>query len=81
MFHRITKQKARQLVLGGEIVYALPSKLSPYNAWQPPTPIMQDCDDNTPIAEWFEKWLDAFHYYNCNEETGKRIKFYIKTDG
>lgn len=79
MFHKITKQKAKQLVVGGEAVYACPSKMNPHSVWASPFLIMQDVDDDTPIAEWFEKWCNAYRYYNCNAETGKGIKFYIKT--
>lgn len=65
---RISKRQARKLFNRGEKVYMAPSKMNIWSMWFSPV-----CMDNN---EDFEKNVNAFRYYNCNEETGKVVYYY-----
>ncbi len=41
----------------------------------PESPRHYSQDDDT--KECFERYLSSFHFYNCTEETGLRISYYI----
>ena len=73
---RITKQEARKLYNAGIDVLFIPCKLNPENnfynlgIWENINLLGQ--------YESFEKLCDFFTWYNCTNETGKYIAFYIK---
>ena len=72
---RINMTQARKLYNEGTSIYLLPSKAVPDSIWIFPVKISHDvqtqCDFDTKV--------NAYHYYNCTEETGKRIHFYIES--
>ena len=75
---RITKRKARQLYNNGDDVLFIPCNLNPENNFY-------------NLGIWENKELDGqykdfdtlcnnYEYYNCNNETGSYIAFYIRKD-
>ena len=71
---RVTMTQARKLYNKGNKVYLMPSKAVPGSIWILPTRIsMSDHDPRT-----FDSEVNAYRYYNCTAETGKRVHFYIE---
>lgn len=70
-YKKITKQAARKLFNKGANIYILASKMNPNNVWMPPFMI-----NNSNESE-LDKILNSYSYYNCNQETGNGINFYI----
>ncbi len=76
-FVKISKSKARKLFTSGEIVRITPSKISPYNVWG------YCCDVSFEKKEpdrTFDAIVNAFEYYNCTSETGKRASFWMQQE-
>ena len=69
---RITKAKARELYGKGREIYLIPSKIR-MGAMGYPIGVNKQSSETD-----FEKCINNFYYYNCNEETGKVIHYYIK---
>ena len=72
---RINMTQARKMYNEGTSIYLLPSKAIPGSIWIFPVKISHDvqaqCDFDTKV--------NAYHYYNCTAETGKRVHFYVET--
>lgn len=80
---RISKAKAKKLYEKGKSVWCLPSKMNPYSEWISPCLMPNEASylGEPPKKEWVRTWeqaINSFSYYNCNEEQGKFIKFYVK---
>lgn len=73
-YKRITRAAAFKAYKDGITVYFCPVKLRPGAPYNPETAIQ--C--NTP-RKW-ENIINEFIFYNCNNETGKYIAFYIQED-
>lgn len=71
---RITMTQARKLYNNGTHIYLMPSKAVPGSIWILPTRISKD--DYDPRN--FDSEVNAYRYYNCTKETGKRVHFYIE---
>ena len=71
-YKRITKQTAKRLYEMGEPVLFCPVKLIPDGVWG------NGCTVTKKEGATFEQELNAFEYYNCNNETGNYTAFYIK---
>lgn len=69
-FQRIQLRTARKLFQNGSEVYVIACKLRPDNLYMPAVKINPDYD--------FDKFVNAYEFYNCNNETGKYSAFYIK---
>ena len=66
---KITKRTARKLYNNGMVVYTIPCKLNPYNTlWNFLFKINGDFDNYVNACEW----------YNCNNETGNYLHYYVK---
>lgn len=76
-FVRVQKQKARSLHKAGKTIYVLPSNIRLGNAWIQPCEIPAYGEEDNE----FDKFCNAYTYYNCNNECGKYIHFYIRTEG
>ena len=74
-FKKVTKRTAQKLYNAGTTVYILPCKASVKSMWFSPYPInINDvCNDGVD----FQKLVNAFEFYNCNNETGKYTAFYV----
>lgn len=70
-FQKVTKRQAKSIYGRGCNVYLLPSKVRLGSFWIKPVLI--------PKNESFEATINAFSYYNCNDELGKSVHYY--TDG
>lgn len=73
---KVSKSKAKHMFVSGQAVYMLPSNVALNNAWI--SPVEMEADVRS--IESFEKCCNNFNYYNCNEELGKNIHFYIQGD-
>lgn len=72
-YKRITKRTAERLYEMGEPVLFCPVKLIPGGVWGNGYIVTKEEEGRT-----FEQVLNAFEYYNCNNETGNYTAFYIK---
>lgn len=72
---RISMAQARKLYNKGTDIYLLPSKAVPGSIWIIPIGISQDNYD----PRNFDAKVNAYRYYNCTVETGRRVHFYIET--
>lgn len=69
---QINKTKARKLWEDGQTIYMLPSNMRVGNIWMCPMPTRKTDD------RWNFNLLCAdFIYYNCDNERGKYIHFYV----
>ena len=64
---RINKREARNRFNKGEDIYIRPCKLNPVLTYS----IISRLSGN------FDTAVDAFEYYNCNNETGTYASFYV----
>jgi hypothetical protein len=71
-YKRITKKSAERLYELGQPVLYCPVKLIPGGPWG------NGCTVTKEEGRTFEQVLNAFEYYNCNNETGYYTAFYIK---
>lgn len=71
----INMTQARKLYNEGTSIYLLPSKAVPDSIWIFPVKISHDVQ----AQDDFDAKINAYHYYNCTAETGKRIHFYIES--
>ena len=67
-------QKARRLYYEGKNIYIIPSKVRIPNMWI--DFFQMNVKDQENEKDDFQKRLNAFSYYNCNNELGNRIHFY-----
>ena len=72
---KITLTKVKSLIKRGskETIRLVPSKMSPVGMWG----LWHDCNLEGMTQENFNKILNSFSYYNCNNETGLRVHYYI----
>ena len=71
-YESVNRQKAKRLFNEGKVIFLCPSKTNPCSMFGNICSIEKN-------DETFEQIENAFSYYNCNAETGKRITFYIRT--
>jgi len=71
-YTRITKRTAERLYKAGQPMLFCPVKLRPGGVWG------AGCIITKEEGRTFEQVLNAFEYYNCNNETGNYTAFYIK---
>lgn len=72
MYTRINRRTARKLYDNGMTIYLLPSKAAIGSIWICPLPISGQSD--------FDKKVNAYQYYNCNKEVGKRVHYYVYSE-
>lgn len=76
MLKQIQKRTAKKLYEQGKNVFFIPCKLSPYNkVWN--LGIWQNKNLNGQYKD-FETLYNSYCYYNCTNETGTYIHFYIE---
>ena len=73
---QVNKTLARKLFSEGVTVYILPSNMRLNNTWTRPYDINSDMYDMT--VDNFDKIVNSFEYYNCNNETGLYTHFLIE---
>ena len=72
---RINKRIARKAYNNGLYVLFIPCKCSPTNTWF--NLGIWEHKQLDGQYETFDKLCNAFEWYNCNNETGRYITFYI----
>lgn len=86
-YRRVSKQVARRIYNGGGVVRLTACKMSPVNVWgaytdATPERLAQVSTDgfNVTVARnrEFETVVNAFQYYNCNNECGRYAAYYIE---
>ena len=77
-YKRITKAAACKLYNDGKDVYMCPAKLSPVNLWQGAMLVNREIVKHEMYNSTFENVYNHFWYYNCNNERGNYIAFYVK---
>jgi hypothetical protein len=70
---KVNKAQARKAFNNGQLVHVVPSKANPQSVW------FRDCmivisKLRTPD---FDLIVQRFQYYNCNNQLGKRVAYYI----
>ena len=70
---KITKTEVKRVMKkeGNIKVGLLPSKMSPNGVWMTPTWLTLSNEIE------LDKGINEYGYYNCNEEVGKRVSFWI----
>lgn len=75
-FRRISRRKAEQLYNADMPVYLCACNMNPESSWQPAIDVLRSI-----VEAPFEGIVNAFVYYNCNAETGRKPFFYEWTGG
>lgn len=79
-YKKVNKPTARKLFNGGKEVYLLPNKANPivldpnYKGMYEPVVITKKGDEDNQ----FDRLVNSFEYYNCNNEVGYYAHYYIK---
>ena len=71
---QIQKRTARKLFESGETIYLQSSNFHPFGVWSQCHDIKKDINNN----DSFDSIINAFEYYNCNNEMGLYASFYKK---
>ena len=72
---RVNRRIAERLYNGGVAVGLCPCKMNPEH---PYFSMLAWVDNSIESEKSFESWCNEFSWYNCNNETGRYISFYIK---
>lgn len=70
---RIDKRKARRMISEGELVLVNPCRVHPFAAWHSAITLT-----DYPSSDDFDKVIDRYEYYNCNNEVGRYCSYYIE---
>ena len=76
-FIRVNKTKARQKFNEGKTVYLIQDMMRLPNAWEMPCPI--DNTRDSAIGRDFDSHVRDFQYYNCDNERGRGVKYFINS--
>ena len=72
---QINKTRARNLYNNGETIYLMPCNMMFDNFWQQPYPLDKS---RAMYHENFDRAVNSFAYYNCDNERGAYPRFYVK---
>ena len=75
---QIAKQKARRLYEQGKTIYLQSCNMRFDNMWQSACPISKSTEQW--IDQDFDKTVNEFTYYNCDNERGKYPNFFVKKE-
>lgn len=70
-YERISKREARKYYNRGRRVYCLACKLNPLS------PLVHMCEMQYPSNADFDAVVNAYEWYNCNNECGRYAAFYV----
>lgn len=70
---KVSKSVARKMFNAGEVIHIVPSKANPASMWFRDSMIVIS-KLRTPD---FDAIVEKFQYYNCNNQLGKRVAYYI----
>lgn len=74
---QVNKIKARKLYGQNVEIFVLPSNMSFDNMWMGPMPL-QKC--RKLERDTFDDIIGEFEYYNCNNETGRYARYFVRCD-
>ena len=74
MFTRISKSAARKVFENGGVLYVCPVKFRPEFSARF---TFFGLDSGKEMWASFDAFVNAFSYYNCNNETGRYPAYYI----
>lgn len=82
-YRQITKRTAKKLYCEGKPVIVAPSNIRPFNPWGLWFELSQDKFHEAVIDEMgadkhFISLCNSAIYYNCNNETGRYLRFYAE---
>ena len=75
---QVSKPKARRLYNEGKTIYLQSCNMRFDNMWQSACPISKSTEQW--IDQDFDKIVNEFTYYNCDNERGKYPNFFIKKE-
>ena len=78
MYIRVNKNAAKRLVNEGYTIRVLPCKMRLANVWVDPYEINKAYLEERETT--FDKFCNSYSYYNCNNELGRYIAFYLYGD-
>lgn len=68
---QVNKPMARSLFNQGRTIFVHPCNMILNNMWQRPFEISDKLDHN------FDKLVNSYEYYNCNNELGRYANFFV----
>lgn len=82
-YRQITKRTAKKLYCEGKTIIATPANIRPFNPWGLYCELSQDNFHKEVIDEMgadkhFNSLCNSAIYYNCNNETGRYLRFYAE---
>ena len=83
VWKRVNKYTAKKAFDNGKEIAVYPCLVMPNSPWFPHTTIkkVEKGIDSYMECENFEKYDNAFYYYNCNDnQTGLYAKYFVKLD-
>lgn len=76
-WHRVNKRVARKEFDAGGVVHLTASKVRPDNDLIGVYDISTPC--NPDQFDTFDNYVNSFKYYNCSNETGKNVNYFIES--
>lgn len=73
-WERVNKRKAKRLFESGKPVILCPHKMYPFGYWQVGT--MHSRLEDTTVS--FDRLAMNSTWYNCNNETGNYLSYYVE---
>ena len=73
---QVTKATARKLYNAGSEIMICAANMRPGGPWKPEVIIDKAYLQDTDRDPDFDKYVNAFTYYNCTPETGSYPRFY-----
>lgn len=75
---QINKTRARKLYDQGKTIYLQSCKMVFNSMWQSACPINKERESWGEKGETFDSVVDAFTYFNCDNERGKYPCFFVE---
>lgn len=76
---RVDKRKARIKYNDGKQVFLIQDMMRLPNEWQMPCPISNN-NNGSVMESDFDKRVRGFQYYNCDNECGRGVKYFVKQE-
>ena len=71
-YKKVSKKEAEKLFNKGVSIHLFSSKIRPFTNWTGDGVVVDNDNDKK-----FEKIINEFEYYNCSNETGTAIHYYV----
>lgn len=68
---KVNVNTARKMFDAENTVYLLPNKVRLGSVWIQPCAIDNKCEES------FDSHVNAYRYYNCNNEVGNSVAYYV----